>query len=119
VAYNLLHLFQEIDSRISVEPGLSLRQLARILEVERHTLQRSVHLATGGSFRTYRQRKVLDVALDSLATKPNVSIKVIAVGLGYQSSQAFSRFIRQATGFTPTQVRQKSLEPVPTEACDT
>lgn len=107
MAYNLRRLFLEIRSCLSSNPGLRLDQLQSHLGIERHTIERAVLEATAASFRAYQKRNRLETALALLTHAGKLSGKQIAAELGYKSSAAFSRFIKTATGETPTQIRQK------------
>jgi AraC-like DNA-binding protein len=98
-------LFQDIEFQISYNPRIKLAELAHNLGVDRHTIERIVLKITRKSFREYKKEKILDNVRRFLAeASEEVTIKEIAALLGY-SSAAFSRFVKAATGQTPTQVR--------------
>jgi AraC-like DNA-binding protein len=105
MSYNQRLLFAEIDERFSTNPRVSLSLLALDLGVHRHTLENAVQKFTGMSFSGYRQKKLVTKAVSMLCDSPFMSIKCIAVELGYQSPAAFTRFLRSKTGKTPSAFR--------------
>jgi AraC-like DNA-binding protein len=106
MTYNLRRLMVELDIWLSHRPQIHLRELAEKLAVERHTIERAVREVAGTSFREYQKREVLKQALRLLTEGGGHSEKQIAFMLGYQSPDAFSRFIKAATGKTPTEIRR-------------
>jgi AraC-like DNA-binding protein len=104
VVYNLSALFLEIDRRLDADLRLSLHSLAQALGVERHTLERAVRVTKGTTFRTYAQQKRLHKAIELLNRAAGLDRRQIAYRVGYRSESAFSRFIKSATGSTPSDI---------------
>ncbi len=105
MAYNMIRLFEEIEARVSEDPGLKLHDLAADLGVERHTIEKAVRNARSVCFRDYRRPKRLNKAIRLLEGEAALNRDDIADLLHYKSSAALSRFVRKMTGKTPTQFR--------------
>jgi AraC family transcriptional regulator, transcriptional activator of pobA len=109
MAYDLESLLVVIDRHLRTTPSLSLHILAQRLNVERHSIERSVRLARGLTFRQLRNDIMLEEARKMLAEYPYSTIKEIAFRLGYRSQSAFGRFIKEASGSSPTRVRLNKI----------
>jgi methylphosphotriester-DNA--protein-cysteine methyltransferase len=105
MAYNPRGIFKEIETLLSVNPGLTLTALARDLAVDRHTIERSFRKAKGCTFRDYKHRKLVEEFLNLVVANENLTGKQIASCLGYRSRAAFSRFVKSSTGKTPTEIK--------------
>ncbi len=77
--------------------------------VERHTIERIVRKSRGRSFHELQQEYLLRKALRLLSGDKAQSIKQIAYDLDYQWPEDFSRFIKRATGHTPSEIRSQSV----------
>lgn len=106
MSYNLQLLFANLDAQFSQNPGMTLHALAHTLGVDRHTIERATRQCSQTSFREYRQYKLLSFALALLSQSPTLTLKELAAKLGYQSSEALSRFLRLSSGKTFVQMRQ-------------
>jgi len=104
VTYNRHKLLIEVDALISATPRIRLAEVARALGVDRHTIENAMRSRRKTTFREYR-REVLLQAAKTLMDRPDCSIKEIGIRLGYSSPASFSRFVRQATGKSPSQLR--------------
>ncbi|MGH9326699.1 MAG: helix-turn-helix domain-containing protein [Terriglobia bacterium] len=82
-----------------------MKQLSRELGIDRHTLERAVHRATGKPFRRLRQETLLARLAEAFLHGPNVPLKQVAFDLGFGSLRSFDRFVSSATGVTPTALR--------------
>ncbi|HSW40755.1 MAG TPA: helix-turn-helix domain-containing protein [Acidobacteriota bacterium] len=107
VTYNRKTLLTELDMIFSETPGKRLSDIAREMGVDRHTIENAVRTRKNCSFRDYRRDALLKAARAMLA-QPGLSIKEIGGKLGYASGASFSRFIRQATGSSPSRLREGS-----------
>ena len=107
LGYNHSFLFREIESLLAEQPRATLRVLEKQREVERHTISRSVKMKTGLSFREYQHNRLLKKSTELLEI-PNLSIKQVAITLGFGHPRDFSRFFRKMTGETPTQFRNRT-----------
>jgi sulfate adenylyltransferase len=81
-----------------------LKDVAREVGVERHTVERTVQFVTGQSFRELQQKLILERATILLGR--GRSIKEAAFDLGFGSPQAFHRFVRRASGQTPASLHR-------------
>ncbi|MGH9358712.1 MAG: helix-turn-helix domain-containing protein [Terriglobia bacterium] len=106
VAYDGPGLFASIQERLNSKPRIGLSTLSSELKVSRHTIERCVRAATGKSFRKLSQRMLLRKSKETLANRPNFSIKEIASLFDYRFPRSFSRFVRQATGHSPIELRR-------------
>src|SRR5487761_28644 len=105
MAYDLRLLLQRIDEHLTVRPRISISEMARQLKVERHTIERSVRMGSGRTFRELQAEKLLAEALRLLAADPTRSVKEVSFLLGYGAPRSFRRFIKQACGRSPKEVR--------------
>jgi AraC-like DNA-binding protein len=106
MAYQRSCIFLKVESFLLVNPHSRLSDLSRKLHVERHTIEKSIREATGLSFRAHQKSRVLERAMQLLSQEGELSEKQIAALLGYRSLEAFCRFVRNATGRTPGQIRR-------------
>ena len=110
MAYDRGKLFAELDRRLTADPCLRLKQPARDLGVERHTIEDIVREIKSTTFRRYQKGKLLQKTRVIIRKKPNSSGKEIAAELGYRSSKSFSRFIKRATGWSMTEIRRGGIK---------
>lgn len=79
--------------------------MARESGASPRTLRRHLQMVSG-RFRDVRQRALVDAASDRLRASDE-SVETIAAELGYSDGRSFRRFLKNATGFTPQQVRDR------------
>jgi transcriptional regulator GlxA family with amidase domain len=108
MTYNQRKLLKELDVLISNTPRIRLSEIARTLGVDRHTIENAMRLTRNTSFREYKRRELLQMAL-AMLNMPDVSVKEIGVKLGYSSPASFSRFVQQSTGKSPSQLRKEGI----------
>jgi two-component system response regulator YesN len=106
MAYHLIRLADLVRTHLDVEPRLRLSQLSWRLGVSRQTLEKAVRAATGKSFRQCRSELLVVKARELLTSDGTRSIKEIAYSLGYRSPQAFARYVKMASGQSPSQLRE-------------
>jgi len=94
MAYDDHMLLQRIEENLEIRPRILLSEIARLLNVERHTIERSVRSGSGKTFRALQNEKLLTRALRLLTGEPARSIKEVSFALGYASPRAFRRFIK-------------------------
>jgi methylphosphotriester-DNA--protein-cysteine methyltransferase len=97
-------LFAAIDRELSTTPGVTFRTLAHKLGVDRHEIERTVRQLNGTTFRQLKHLHKLQCGLNALSS--GFSVKEASRFAGFQSSAAFSRFIKCATGCTPKDIKQ-------------
>jgi AraC family transcriptional activator of pobA len=83
---------------------------ARKLHVSVRTLDRRVHLATGGTAKAAITARTL-LEARRLLTQRDLQVKAIAEDLGFSVPQNFTRFFRQGTGQTPEAFRVRGGRP--------
>lgn len=105
--YDLLGLFTLVRDALETRPRITLAELSALLKVHRHTIEKAVRAASGKSFRQVQQSVIVEKAMAILSSSPDLSIKQIAVLMGYESSRGFSRAMRNALGASPKSFRRK------------
>ena len=103
--YNLDQIFIKLDAALSEEPNVRLKKCSQSLGVNRQTVEKAVKATTGVSFREYQKQRILLEALRLLAEEGELSETEIAQKLGYQSADAFERFVESETGSKPGDFR--------------
>lgn len=83
-------------------PALRLEEIADRLRVHRHTLHQAL-AACGGDFASLKRSAVLRRLAQSFETAE--PFKDVWARSGFSSASAFARYIRHATGRTPSRLR--------------
>src|SRR6266498_2669422 len=104
MAGNLLSLFDEVDRQVTSNPQCTLRKLCRVLHVDRHAIEKSVHEAKRLNFRDLKNSRLLEKSVAFLRSNPGTTIKHTALTLGFRRPRDFSRFIKNCTGKTPAEI---------------
>jgi methylphosphotriester-DNA--protein-cysteine methyltransferase len=104
VTYNHNGLLSQLDALVAETPRMRLSEIARTLRVDRHTIENAMCSRRKITFREYRRRYLLQAARKML-DQPHLSVKEIGIMLGYSSAASFSRFAQQATGKSPSRLR--------------
>ncbi|WP_322011229.1 AraC family transcriptional regulator [Paraburkholderia sp. J12] len=86
---------------------LNEKVLATCLDISTSTLRRRM-VTAGTRFRDLRQEMLMDASL-TLLGDGTYSIREIALRLGYSDARSFRRFIKNATGHTPHQLRANAI----------
>jgi AraC-like DNA-binding protein len=108
MAYDTKTLLAEIDSILQSKPHVSLVALTKRLTVERHTIEKAIRDQRKVSFRQYRTEKMLEKTFRIMSERRGSSIKQIAVALDFTTAATFTRFVKRASGMTPTDLRRKT-----------
>jgi two-component system response regulator YesN len=116
MAYNLSRLFDRIKLDLGSNPRLSLAALSLTLKIERHTIEKAVRVVDGRRFRDLRNELLLRRAKALLSADAALSIKEVAYLLGYRSPQAFARFVRRVSGYSPSGLRVSQADCCPTSS---
>ena len=106
MVWSFLGLFDAVDAQLSSDPRYTLDDLSRIFRVKRHDIEKSVREKRGLSFRKYKNRRLLETCVTFLIDNPALSIKDTALTLGFRRRRDFSRFMKNSTGKTPTEIRR-------------
>jgi AraC-like DNA-binding protein len=107
MAYDLMGVFEQAVEALKEDPRRGLKPISEALGVERHAVERAFRLKTGKPFRSFRRELLLGRSMGLLASKRTMSIKQVAFLLGYKSERAFARFITNAFGCSPCELRRR------------
>jgi AraC-like DNA-binding protein len=99
-------LIHRISSEILARPRITLLDLSRKFQIERHRIEKAVRACKDVSFREYRTKLLAGIAVDLLLSDAECPEKTLADQLGYKSLSAFIRFMKTSTGYTPSQIRK-------------
>lgn len=99
----LLRMFTLIQSDPST--GYNLEQWGKIVGASSRSLSRLFKSETGLSYRVWRQRLNVQIAISQLSI--GKSITNISIYLGYESPSAFIHMFKENTGMTPSFYRDK------------
>jgi AraC-like DNA-binding protein len=116
VHWDVARLWLDFVQGATAEPGstayvgergfVRLKDIAEQRGVSRATMRRRFQSIDGG-FRGARERALVEAAT-SLLLAGNDSVEAISAELGYADVRNFRRFVKNATGLTPQQVRMRS-----------
>jgi AraC-like DNA-binding protein len=105
MSYDPRALFEQIAACLKENPRKTLEELSQSLHVSKRTIKKTVRLATGGNFRSYREGVLMDRVKGFFAVQPGVAIKVLSIDLGFKSPSSFARAVRRASGSCPGELR--------------
>lgn len=108
MSYNTELLVRRAANIMVMDPYVKLSDLSQALGVERHTLGRAVLAVSGTTFRKLRRRLILERAMRYFHDEPNLSLKEVAARLGFSSARAFTRYVKCATGLTPSALQSSA-----------
>jgi AraC-like DNA-binding protein len=110
--HDMPSLFTSIAAQVSADSGMKLHNLARILGVDRHTIETAVRQVLGIRFCDFKKTKRVTRAVRLLRRRQQpLYVREIAYVLGL-SPNALSRLIKSVTGESPRQIRapRKNLQ---------
>lgn len=90
-----------------VEENLSLAQASKILSQSRSSLSHGFRKETGESFKQFQIRLKLDKADEYFKKKPEISVKEVALRLGFEDQFYFSRLYKKHRGESPTAAKKR------------
>jgi AraC-like DNA-binding protein len=102
--YERAKLVQLVLDLLRHVPRLTEAEASERLHVHRHTLQRALK-ENNCSFALATRAAVLDRLECHFASADSKSLKQVWTELGFPSSSAFARYIRHATGKSPSELR--------------
>jgi AraC-like DNA-binding protein len=105
MSYNCTLLFYRVSACLRENPRKTLRELSRELRVSDRTIEKAVSLATGATFKQFREGVFLGQVRQLFSARPDVTIKEVSLGLGFNSSSSFARAVRRVSGLAPEQLR--------------
>lgn len=108
----LSKLNKEIDKKIYLREGLSIRQLAEVLQSKEYKLRQLINQQLG--FKNFNEfinnYRIKDAcALLSNSEKKELTVMEIAYATGYTSLPPFNKAFKNITGLTPTAYRKEHL----------
>ena len=86
------------------QPSLTAVEVSEKLDVHRHTLCRALKV-DGKSLASIKRELVFERLNRVFANGQAISLKQVWTDLGFASASAFARYIRQATGKSPSELR--------------
>jgi AraC-like DNA-binding protein len=90
-------------------PCALLGDLALELRVSRRTIENSVHMTAGKTFRALRKEILVDRVSTILASNPALPVKELSFAVGFKSASSFSRAIKRACGCCPDELRSRAV----------
>jgi AraC-like DNA-binding protein len=111
MAYDVSRLFNQVQALVKAKPRITLAALSTRLGVSRHTMEKAVRAGTGQGYRCWQSGVVAAEAIRLLTESGNRHVRQVAFKLGYESPKAFARFLKGATGRTPSQLRRRRAGP--------
>ncbi len=105
MSYDSSMLFHNVSLWLQQNPSISLGNLSRELQVSRRTIQKTIVLASGKTFRDLREQILVARAKALFISKPNLPIKTLSFSVGYESPRSFARAIKRACGLSPQELR--------------
>ena len=100
-------LLDAVLSRLHQTPYCLLGDLALQLRVSRRTIENSIHIVAGKTFRDLRKEILVDRVRSLLASNPTMSVKELSFAVGFKSANSFSRAIKRACGSSPEELRSR------------
>lgn len=104
MGYQRERLLQLVAELLQQQPSLTEAEVSEKLNVHRHTPERALK-AGGCSFASLKKIFVLERLERHFASPQPTSLKQVWTELGFSSASAFARYIRQATGKSPSELR--------------
>lgn len=105
MSYDPRLLFERIWGCLQEGPCKTLKDLSQSLQLSERTIQKSVSLSTGKSFRLLRDEVILARVKWLFKAHPELPIKELSSRMGFESASSFSRAIKRASGLSPEEVR--------------
>ncbi|MGB8474092.1 MAG: helix-turn-helix domain-containing protein [Candidatus Acidiferrum sp.] len=107
LSYDHTLLFDVVRQYLRQTPCRVLGDLALELRVSRRTIENSVHVAAGKTFRDVRKEILIERVRNILASDPTMSVKELSFAVGFKSASSFSRAIKRACGSCPEEFRSR------------
>ena len=95
------------DESVITDSQLSMKKLARLLNVSNHAASQVLNETTGSSFFEVIRSKRIELAGRLLTEQMDVPVSQIAYSVGYNSLSAFNTAFKKKMHVTPTQYRKQ------------
>ena len=105
MSYDPRLLFEEICFCLREGPSKTLVDISQTLRVSRRTVENTVSMSTGGTFRRLREEILLTIVRSLFVSQPTLAIKELCFVVGFKSASSFSRAIKRACGSSPERLR--------------
>ena len=102
-------IFNAVLLRLQRAPCVTLIDLSRDLRASQQTIQKSICIASGKTFRDLRVELLVERVKSLLESHPTRSIKEMSFDLGYKSPRSFARAVKRACGSAPAQLRSRII----------
>lgn len=112
MSYDHTLLFDAVRLSLHAKPFCSLLGLTQELRVSKGTLEKAVSVATGKTFRRFREEILVSHLMNSFAARPGCTVREMSVALGYKSPRSFARAIRRASGLSPEELRSRIAQAI-------
>lgn len=106
--YHSLSVLRAARRHLEQAPMARTVALARACGVSRAALVRAVHDETGLSVQRWQDMLRLERVAALLNDHRPQSLKEVSAELGFATQQGFSRWLKRASGLTPTAYRQQT-----------
>lgn len=103
--YDYHRLFVKIDRILSANPTIHLKNIAQQLQCSHPTVEKAIKINTGLQFRDYKNNKILKQGIN--LWKQGFCVKYIALELGYNWQDNFSRFFKKKNGYPISKLNAK------------
>jgi AraC-like DNA-binding protein len=94
-----------VRSVVTEQAPIDLNDLASRLGVGPRSLQRAL-IGEGTNFRELVDEARVDAAAHLLMVRPDLSVKEVAIRIGFGGTSAFARAFRRRTGLSPSDYRR-------------
>jgi AraC-like DNA-binding protein len=105
MSYDSLLLFTKVAACLFENPRQTLEEMSDNLHVGKRTIQHTVRVSVGRSFKHFREEVLLTEAKRLLTERPEMAIKELSFQLGFRSATSFARAVKRTSGLSPVQIR--------------
>ena len=109
MSYEYKFLLDAILLHLQRTPYGLLGNLSRALGVSQRTIERTVFISSGKTFRDLRKEVLIERVTAIFASHPAQPIKELSFDLGYNSPRSFARAVKLACGSSPQELRSRVI----------
>ena len=107
MSYESKLLFVELSRHVSETPRISLKNLSSKMNVSRRTIEKTIKLVAGKTFREFQGELFMARVQFLLTSQATLSIKTLSFDTGYKSARSFSRSVKRMSGLCPHELRSR------------